>query len=68
MDTRILHFLIALLPVVTVSSCDLTERMQVQADKATIFGSESGLKTYAYSFYEALPALNNAFRKDAMVD
>ena len=50
------------------TSCDLTEEMQVQADKAMIFGSKMGLNTYAYSFYRYLPALNNAFRQDYTVD
>ena len=41
-----------------LGSCDLTETMQVEADKAMIFGSESGLRLYAYSFYRALPTLS----------
>ena len=42
------------------TACDLTESMQVDADKAMIFGSEAGLKAYAYSFYTALPAPEDA--------
>ena len=68
MKTRISIICCILSCAAMFPSCDLTENMQVQADKATIFGSESGLKTYAYSFYEALPSLANAFRKDAMCD
>ncbi len=68
MKTRISIICCILSCAAMLPSCDLTENMQVQADKATIFGSESGLKTYAYSFYEALPSLANAFRKDAMCD
>ena len=49
-------------------SCDLTENVQVDADRAMIFGSASGLELYANSFYRALPTLTNAFMQDAMCD
>lgn len=36
-------------------SCDLYEEPKDQAGKDAIFSSESGLKTYTYSFYNMLP-------------
>ena len=51
-----------------LGSCDLTETMQVEADKAMIFGSESGLRLYAYSFYRALPTLSTGYNQDEMCD
>ena len=36
-------------------SCDLYEEPKDQTGKEAIFGSESGLKTYTYSFYNMLP-------------
>jgi hypothetical protein bacD2_20761 len=50
------------------TACDLTENVQVKADKAMIFGSKSGLQLYSDSFYKALPTLGNGFRQDAMCD
>ena len=49
---------------VSMIGCDLSEKMQVDADKAMIFGSESGLKAYAYSFYSALPGATTAFYQE----
>lgn len=49
-------------------SCDLTETQQATADRAMIFGSETGLKTYTNSFYNNLPGTGDAFEKDATSD
>ena len=38
-----------------VTSCDLDEHMQAQADKNMIFGSETGLKMYIDGLYGQLP-------------
>ena len=38
-----------------VTSCDLDEKMQAQADKYMIFGSETGLKMYIDGLYGQLP-------------
>lgn len=46
-------------------SCDLTETMQVDADKAMIFGSETGLQTYSWSFYNALPSVDGAYYQES---
>ena len=39
--------------------------MQVDADKAMIFGSASGLETYSYSFYNALPGVTSAYYSES---
>ena len=46
----------------------MTENMKVDADKAMIFGSESGLRLYAYSFYRALPTLDDGYKQDETCD
>lgn len=51
-----------------LGSCSMDERPQATVDKATIFGSEKGLETYAYSFYRMLPSVDDGFRQDAMCD
>lgn len=38
-----------------ITSCDLDEHMQAQADKNMIFGSETGLKMYTDGLYGQLP-------------
>ncbi len=62
----IIKLLLCCAPV--FAGCDLTEKVQVEADKAMIFGSEAGLKLYAYSFYRALPTLTTGFRQDETCD
>jgi len=54
--------------VAFATSCDLTENVQVKADKSMIFGSKSGLELYSNSFYKALPTLKNGFMQDKMCD
>ena len=43
----------------TVTACSLEELPKTTADKKIIFGTEEGLQTYAYSFYKALPGLED---------
>ena len=50
------------------SSCSLDESPQASVDKDAILGSEKGLATYSYSFYNILPSVANGFRQDAMCD
>lgn len=50
------------------ASCDLTETQKSSADVAMIFGSETGLQTYCYSFYNFLPSGSNAYSQDEMAD
>ena len=49
-------------------SCDLTETQKATADKALIFGSETGLKAYTLSFYNMLPNSQSVYRQDGMAD
>ena len=60
--------ILLLCATVLLGSCDLTETMQVEADKSMVFGSESGLRLYAYSFYRALPTLSTGYQQDEMCD
>src|SRR5690606_27089901 len=48
--------------------CELNEAPQATATEEDIFGTESGLKTYSYSFYNNLPSGSNAYRGDVMAD
>lgn len=41
------------------TACDLYEEPQDSATKDAIFGSEAGLKTYAYSFYNIMPSASD---------
>lgn len=49
-------------------ACDLTETQKSTADAALIFGSETGLQTYCYSFYDILPSGSTAYSQDEMAD
>lgn len=51
-----------------LTACSLTEEPQSSASQNVVFGSESGLKLYSYSFYDILPDVNDAHRQDAMCD
>ena len=64
MKKNIIKTALVLLAGFSFASCDLTEPMQVQADKAMIFGTESGLKTYSLSFYKMLPSIEDAFLQE----
>ncbi len=48
-----------------LAGCDLTEEQQSTAGRNMVFGSESGLLAYSYSFYNQLPDYNDAFKQDA---
>ncbi|WP_018628092.1 RagB/SusD family nutrient uptake outer membrane protein [Niabella aurantiaca] len=58
-------FLIATLGM---TSCELHELPEATATAKEVFGSEMGLKTYSYSFYNMLPSGTNAYELDAMAD
>ena len=51
-----------------VVGCDLTETQKASADKALIFGSETGLKAYTMSFYGMLPSSDKAHRQEGTAD
>lgn len=61
-----IYFIVLLFAV--VSSCKLDETPKATATADDIFGSENGLKTYSYSFYNMLPSGTEAYKLDAMVD
>lgn len=46
------------------SSCDLTESPKSQAGASIVFGSETGLRSYCYSFYGLLPDGSHAHHQD----
>ena len=50
------------------SACSLTEEPQSSVSKDLVFSTESGLEMYAYSFYDMLPSVDNAYEQDAMAD
>ena len=53
---------------VALTGCDLTETQKATADKALIFGSETGLKAYTMSFYNMLPNTQQVYQQDGMSD
>ena len=68
-SARLLFLPVVSLSIAGISACDLTETMQVDADKAMIFGSESGLQAYSYSFYTNLPAPGDAcYQENGLCD
>ncbi|UIR57939.1 RagB/SusD family nutrient uptake outer membrane protein [Sphingobacterium sp. SRCM116780] len=50
------------------SSCELNEVPKASATEDDIFGTESGLKTYSYSFYNNITSGSDAYKGDAMSD
>lgn len=64
-STKIFSLLAA---AICMASCSLDEAPEASADKAAIFNNESGLETYAYSFYNILPSVTNAYSQDEMCD
>lgn len=54
--------------VLLFSSCELNEAPQATATEEDIFGTESGLKTYSYSFYNNITSGSNAYKGDVMAD
>lgn len=51
-----------------LSACDLTEEPQSSVSASAVFGTESGLEAYTYSFYDMLPDGGDAYSQDAMAD
>jgi len=68
--TRLKWTSMALVLWVLAGSCSkqLDQRPVSTADRDAIFGNEAGLKLYANSFYDVLPAMGDVFRGDAMAD
>lgn len=53
---------------VLLFSCDLEQIPQDSTSKDAVFGSETGLELYSYSFYDFLPSANNIHTADGMSD
>lgn len=54
-----------LLAGVSVISCNLDEPLITQADRKTVFGSETGVQSYSYSLYSILPSLDDVFYQES---
>lgn len=61
-------FLALSISVLLFTSCELNEIPEATATEDDIFGTESGLKTYSYSFYNNITSGSDAFKGDAMAD
>lgn len=61
MKNIVKYLLATLLAGVTVVSCSLEEPLISTTDKATVFGSETGVQSYAWSLYSLIPSLNDVF-------
>ncbi|MDH5828782.1 RagB/SusD family nutrient uptake outer membrane protein [Sphingobacterium faecium] len=51
-----------------LSSCEMHELPEASATEDDIFGTESGLRTYSYSFYNNITSGSDAYKGDAMSD
>ena len=63
--TSIQYLIALLLAGVSAFSCNLDEPLITQADRKTVFGSETGVQSYAYSLYSGLPTLDDVFYKES---
>src|SRR5690606_35967118 len=61
-------FLVLSASALFFTSCELNEVPQATATEEDIFGTESGLKTYSYSFYNNITSGSDAFKGDAVAD
>ena len=64
---KILSFA-AVASLIMMTACDLTETQQANADRAMVFGSETGLKNYCYSFYNTFPAASDVSHTNSTMD
>lgn len=60
----LIHLSVVITSLCTVASCDLTETQKSTADAAIVFGSETGLRSYCFSFYGLLPSGTSAHHMD----
>jgi len=56
---KIIYFIIAAFFLLSLASCSLNEEPVTSLGKDAVFNSESGLKTYSYSFYDGLPTADD---------
>lgn len=65
---HILPCLVMALVAFLLSGCDLNEDPKSEASASSIFSSESGLQTFSWSFYNALPDRLSASHMDESCD
>lgn len=58
----------AAIACLSLTSCDMNEEPKSSASIPMVFSSEKGLQTYAYSFYNELPSITNAFKQETTID
>ncbi len=63
-----INILLILFSLSLLNSCDLDEEPIDSASNAEVFGTESGLESYTYSFYNIFPSASAAHQQDAMCD
>lgn len=64
-----IYYFFFFISAILLNSCDLNELPVSSVGKDAIFGSESGLRTYSWSFYNALPTGNDLhYQESSMVD
>jgi hypothetical protein len=59
---------ILLVSCITIGCAKLDQQPQATANKAAVFGSQTGLDLYANSFYNILPTSSSIIRGDAISD
>lgn len=62
------YFALLLGASMAFQACNLIETQKSTADAAMVFGSETGLRSYCYSFYGFLPNGSSVHRQDEMAD
>ena len=65
MKKRIIHILDLLVSGAFALSCTLDEPLISEADRSTVFSSETGIKSYSYSLYSILPSLDEVFYQES---
>ena len=63
--SSIKYIIALLLAGASVLSCRLDEPLISQADRKTVFGSETGIQSYSYSLYSILPSLDDVFYQES---
>ena len=63
-----IQYLWFILITIFLIGCDLEQIPQDTTSKDAVFGSETGLELYSYSFYDFLPSANNIHTADGMSD
>lgn len=61
-------YILIILITTFLAGCDLEQIPQDTTSKNAVFGSETGLELYSFSFYDFLPSANNIHTADGMSD